>query len=821
MKTISLIFLFFCDISFLYAQTISDAQLNKYRFKRGENFYVSFSTNGTFQTDNMFRVEISDLNGNFTNSTLVGSVQARNSTTIPCRIPDSLQLGADYRMRISSTSPSYSFNLNSKKIVIYRGVGFYVSIFGSDSNDGSRNAPFKTIQKGINSAWYFDTVFVMPGTYFENIIVSEIPISLIGIKGFDSTIIDGRNNGQPVITIENCDEEGTLISGFTVQNGKTYEMEQGGGITIRYSASILNLTRLRFKNNNALSYGGGLYSFNSGPINIRNCMFESNEARYFGAGIYSHNSPINLENCIIGKNNLGGVMAYRSNLTAKNCLIYKNNAHEVMVVSDLSEVLKPMVINSTIYAQSNNYAFYLEGRFRASIFNSIIYGRDSTIFVSGDTYDTLLADYNIVYNYPKTFRAKLVTVNYGNNNLSDDPLFLSLDNDNFNLDSCSPALGSASKEWAPEFDIFGFRRPISPQDDELPDRGAIESPRAHRSNIVEITNVSKLLFCESEKFFVDYQIGGCPFYDGNEFIAELSNDSGTFKPSTTIGSIQSSTSGRIQCQIPLNFPPGLYKIRVRATKLPYNSEPYVQIIKVFGNPTAPIFGETKVCSKREYIYWTDSTDNPTNSWSIVNGISYNLLTENSIKVIWKDSASGKITLIQENLAGCSGTSTKDITIFVTPEKPIIQQIQEGSLVSNYPSWNQWYWNGNLIPNATGRVYTPTNDGYYSVKIIPPYGCPSDMSDSIYVLLSKIEENVSKSISVVYLRDLDVLKINFSEKSQALRLTLLDFIGREIQPILTNVSENSIEIGLKHLVSGSYFLMISTLNDNFVYKILKY
>lgn len=821
MKTISFIFFFFCGIGFLYAQTISDAQIEKYRFKQGENFVITIFTNGTFQSDNMFRVELSDPNGDFTNSTLIGAVQARNNITIPCRIPDSLQLGLNYRIRISSTSPSYSFNINSQKIIIYRGISIYVSTFGSDTNDGSPKAPFKTIQNGINSAWYFDTVFVMPGTYFENIVVREIPISLIGIKGFDSTIIDGSNNGQPVITIEHCDEEGLLISGFTIQNGKTYEMEQGGGITIRHSASILNLTRLRFKNNNALSYGGGLYCFNSGPINIQNCMFENNEARYFGAGIYAHKSQINLENCIIGKNNPGGIMAYRSNLKAINCLIYKNNSHEVMLVSDLSEMLTPMVINSTIYAQPNNYAFYLEGRFKASIFNSIIYGKDSTIFVAGDAYDTLFADYNIVYNYPKTFRTKFVTVRYGDNNLSDDPFFLSPDNDNFNLDSCSPALGSASKEWSPEFDIFGFRRPVSPQDDELPDRGAIESPRAHRSNIVSITSVTKLLFCESEQFFVDYQTGGCPFYDGNEFIAELSNASGTFNPSITIGSIQSSTSGRIQCQIPPNFPPGSYKIRIRATKLPYNSEPYVQTIRIFGNPTAPIFGETKVCSKREYIYWTDSTDNPTNSWSIVNGISFNLLTENSIKVIWKDSASGKITLTQKILAGCSGASTKDITIFVTPEKPIIQQIQRGSLVSNYPSWNQWYWNGNLIPNATGRVYIPTKDGYYSVKIIPPYGCPSDMSDSIYVLLSNIEESISKRISVVYFPELEVLKINFSVKPQSLRLVLLDFIGREIKPILTNVSENTFEIELKSLVSGPYFVMVSTLNENLVYKILKY
>ncbi|MGQ9818886.1 MAG: right-handed parallel beta-helix repeat-containing protein [Candidatus Kapaibacteriales bacterium] len=821
MKTIFLVFLFSISISYLYAQTISEVQLNKYHIKRGENFYISITTNGTFHPDNLFKVEISDLNGDFANSTLVGSLQSRSSITIPCRIPDSFPLGTNYRLRILATSPNYSFNVNSKKIIIYRGNGIYVSMFGSDSSDGSLNAPFRTIQKAINSAWYFDTVFVMPGTYYENLNIREIPVSLVGLKGYDSTFIDGRINSQPVISIENCDVEGTLIYGFTIQNARTYEMEQGGGITIRYSPSIINLIHLRIKNNKALSYGGGLFSFNSGPINIQNCFFENNEARYFGAGIYSHNSPVNLENCIVAKNNPGGIMVYRSNLNTLNCLIYKNYSNEIIIISDLAEQLTPKVINTTIYALPGYYAYFLEGRFKAYIYNSIIYGVDSTIYVSGDAYDTLFADYNIVYKYPKTFRAKLATVNYGNNNLSDDPLFFSPINDNFDLDSCSPALGSASKEWAPPLDIFGFRRPTAPEDDELPDRGAIENPLAYRSNIVNITNVSKLLFCESEKFFVDYQTGGCSFYDGNEFIVELSNPSGTFNPSTTIGSLQSSTSGQIQCQIPPNFSPGTYKIRVRATKLPFNSKPYDQTIKVFGNPTAPIYGETKVCSKREYIYWTDSTDNPTNSWSIVNGISYNLLTENLIKVFWKDSATGKIILTQKNLAGCSGSTTKDITIFATPDKPLIQLTQGGSLVSNYPSWNQWYWNGNIIPNATGRVYTPTKDGYYSVKIIPPYGCPSDMSDSIYVLISSIEEKVFPKVSIIHFHDIDLLKIKFSEKDQIIHLTLLDYLGREIQPILYNVFEDIIELELKHLGTGPYFLLISTLSENLVYKIMKY
>lgn len=820
MKT-SLIFLMifwgFCSI---LGQTITNVGLDKYHLKLGENFNVSIKTSGDFQSGNIFRVEISSKDGDFVNATIIGSIPSIGDVVIPCRVPDSLSVSENYRLRVSATLPNYVSSPITQKIIIYRGFSFYVSSIGVDTNEGSINSPFRTIQHGLNLAWYFDTIFVLPGTYFENLSLRGIPLSLIGLKGLDSTIIDGGNNGIPVISIENISEGHLLIDGFTVQNGRSYEVEQGGGIVLRNSTAAMTLSNLKFQNNKASSYGGGLYCYSSGPISIKNCIFENNDARYFGAGIYAHFSPINIENSIIGNNKSGGIMAYRSNLTLKNCLIYKNNFHEVMIVSDLGERLTPTVINSTIFAQPSFYAYYLEGRFFAQIYNSIFYGQDSTIYVSGDAYDTLDLDYNIVYNYPKGFVSKLASIKYGNNNLSDDPLFINSTSNNFDLDTCSPAIGSASKLLAPPVDIFGHPRPISADLDEYPDRGAIESPRSQRSNIAYITKVSKNLFCESEKFYVDYQIGGCSFYQGNEFFIEISNENGTFQPSTTIGSIRSSNSGRIECQIPLNLTPGSYKLRIRATRLPYRSEPFQELIQVFGTPSAEIYGETKVCSKREYFYWTDSSNNPINKWTILNGFSYNLLTENLIKVVWYDSSTGKISLNQTNPAGCSGFSSKDVTILSTPDKPTIQFSQGGFLVSNYPSWNQWYLNGNLIPGANNRTYQPTKNGYYSVKIIPPYGCPSDFSDSIYIDVSRVDEDSTSGVIINYLDDLEKVRIIFRGNIDLVQLTMYDIFGKRINNVPVNIYNNYLEIQTKFLVNnGIYFLWVSGINENYFIKLL--
>jgi len=78
-----------------------------------------------------------------------------------------------------------------------------------------------TIQQGIDSAVEGDTVLVASGTYFENIIWPEINgIKLIG-SGQDDCIIDGNNQASVfTITPNILIGTATVISGFTVQNGK-------------------------------------------------------------------------------------------------------------------------------------------------------------------------------------------------------------------------------------------------------------------------------------------------------------------------------------------------------------------------------------------------------------------------------------------------------------------------------------------------------------------------------------------------------------------------------------------------------------------------
>lgn len=154
-----------------------------------------------------------------------------------------------------------------------------------------------TINAAITVAVNGQTIIVRPGTYVDNINMSDKAITLRSTDPTDpaivaSTIINGNSTGS-VITCSSGEGANTVINGFVITNGSgtdngSRDFLGGGMYNLNSSPTVLNCT---FNDNTAkgskgisggdlggYGNGGGMYNSNSAPT-VNNCTFSSNQAR--------------------------------------------------------------------------------------------------------------------------------------------------------------------------------------------------------------------------------------------------------------------------------------------------------------------------------------------------------------------------------------------------------------------------------------------------------------------------------------------------------------------------------------------------------------
>ena len=197
---------------------------------------------------------------------------------------------------------------------------FYVATDGSDTNNGSEEYPFKTIEKALRFAAKDEmehAVFIKEGTYYENSLVAP-ENNGINITGLGSVVINGEQK-----KILNSYSDFTNISNINFVNGKSDSKSavyiRGNGVKIENCTFSKNTG----KDNGALYIeghnitvddctftdntgkdGGAIYA-TSWNGTISNCDFTNNTAVNGGA-IYNHNYYVTISNCEFSDNTASG-----------------------------------------------------------------------------------------------------------------------------------------------------------------------------------------------------------------------------------------------------------------------------------------------------------------------------------------------------------------------------------------------------------------------------------------------------------------------------------------------------------------------------------
>jgi hypothetical protein len=212
-----------------------------------------------------------------------------------------------------------SFNLNAlgatpKKIIV------------------PKNAP--TIQKGLDEASEGDTVYVLSGTYRENVVMKDY-VPLIG-QDVENTIIHG-NGRTPVVEGGNH----TVIKNFTIEHGSA-------GIICKNTNPLIEHNIVRGNRT-------GIHCLISLP-DIRNTIVYGNEWTGIYCELITGAQRTSIDHDFIADNGYSGiVLANKSEVLIQNTILFNNRQYGIYVNQDSK---RSRIVYNDFYGNRSTYNVY-------------------------------------------------------------------------------------------------------------------------------------------------------------------------------------------------------------------------------------------------------------------------------------------------------------------------------------------------------------------------------------------------------------------------------------------------------------------------------
>jgi hypothetical protein len=162
--------------------------------------------------------------------------------------------------------------------------GYFVAPQGDDANPGSLSAPWRTIQKAVDSVSAGATIYIRDGTYSPFTMrrsgTASAPITLAAYPG-EKPIVDGRDAATYTARLSGVSN--VRVIGLTVQGGYA-ERQNGGGLIVENSSRV-EIRDSTFRHNSAF----GLRIYNSRDVHAVNNVATRNavgiQVHHGGAGV--------------------------------------------------------------------------------------------------------------------------------------------------------------------------------------------------------------------------------------------------------------------------------------------------------------------------------------------------------------------------------------------------------------------------------------------------------------------------------------------------------------------------------------------------------
>jgi PKD repeat protein len=230
---------------------------------------------------------------------------------------------------------------------------------------------------------------------------------------------------------------------------------------------------------------------------------------------------------------------------------------------------------------------------------------------------------------------------------------------------------------------------------------------------------------------------------------------------------------------------------------------------------------TSVCETNQVQFYDESTGNPSAwEWTFEGGDPATSNEQDPL-VTYNTPGVYDVTLtVTKGSEDSTMVSEEYMTVYAYPDQPTVTQ-EGDDLVSSSEEGNQWYYEGDIIPDATAQVYTPTQGGNYSV-MVTINGCGS-MSEEFYFSWVGIDEQFSqKELTVFPSPSTGSFTVNLNTgNAQSIDLKVLNatnaVVYEEEGIHINGKYQRTLE--LNNLPNGMYFLVIEGLEDVYVQKII--
>ena len=325
------------------------------------------------------------------------------------------------------------------------GQAFYVATNGSDSNAGTQAAPWRTIQKALNTLQPGQRALVRAGTYNESLVMnragtSSAPITVENFPG-EKPVLDATNTHALRV---NDGGNWFRFRGFVIQNSPG---TSGGNVDLY--GSFLEISNNEIRG----SVDQGIYTDEESDHNyiIGNWIHHNGEGRtHQSHGIYLQGDDHLVANNLIHDHPEGfGIQVYDNGdraIVTSNTIT--NSGHSGIVIGGSGGV-SGVIVRNNILAFNNHWGV----------------SHDSSCPSNS------VADTNILFgNDNGPTQSGCSGLSYAGGNTVADPMFVNHGARNLHLQASSPAIGRTRGEYSPRFDHEGQTRPQG----NAPDAGAYE-----------------------------------------------------------------------------------------------------------------------------------------------------------------------------------------------------------------------------------------------------------------------------------------------------------------------------------------------------------